>query len=79
MSKKLDEQALHEYAFDVKLVATIRVKAFSEAEARAKLKQHCDVLDCNGGAWPNGDPILFMASMDDGEDELFEVDGEHVS
>ena len=67
-----------EYAFDVRLFATIRVDAPDEATARKMIKDHCDVMDCNGGAWPNGDPILFEASPDDGENDLIEVDEEAV-
>jgi hypothetical protein len=69
----------HEYAFDVKLFAAIRVKATSEAEARQMLKDHIDAADANLGAWPNGDPITCEVSLDDPEnDELIEVDGEAV-
>jgi hypothetical protein len=69
----------HEYLFDVKLFAAIRVKAASQQIARALLKEHIDGMSCNGGAWPNGEPILFEASMDDEEgDDLIEVDGEPV-
>ena len=67
-----------EYAFDVKLFATVRVKADSEEEARADLRAYLDCADCNGGAWANGDPILFEASVDDDSPELIEVDGEAV-
>lgn len=66
-----------EYAFDVKLFATIRVKASSEAEARKMLHEALDCADSNFGAWPNGDPITAEASLD-GRAELFEVDGEPV-
>ena len=64
-----------EYAFDVKLLAAVRVKATTAAGARKLLTEHLDAADCNGGSWPNGDPILFEASMD-GEADLFEIDGE---
>lgn len=66
-----------EYAFDVKLLATIRVRAASEAEAR---KMVDDALDCafaNFGAWPDGLPITAEASID-GEADLIEIDGEAV-
>jgi hypothetical protein len=70
---------MHEYVFDVKLFAAIRVKAESEEQARAMLKSAFNCADCNAGSWPNGDPILFEASQDEPEnDELVEVDGEFV-
>jgi hypothetical protein len=73
------DMAKHEYLFDVKLFAAVRVKAESEDEARTMLKKAFDCADCNGGAWPNGDPITFEASLDDpANDELIEVDGEFV-
>jgi hypothetical protein len=65
----------HEYAFDVKLLAAIRVKAASEQEAREKLAEHLQCADTNFGAWPDGSPILAEASID-GEADLYEVDGE---
>lgn len=71
-----DSGVTHEYAFDVKLFATIRVTAPSEFDARAMVRQHLDAADCNGGAWPNGDPILFEASIDDDELPCIEIDGE---
>ena len=67
-----------EYAFDVKLFATVRVKADTEEEARVYLCAYLDCADCNGGAWANGDPILFEATVDDDSPELIEVDGESV-
>ncbi|WP_105132650.1 hypothetical protein [Burkholderia sp. BE12] len=66
----------HEYAFDVKLFASIRVKAATIDEARAKLREHVMEADCNFGAWPNGDPILGEASVDDDVMPCFEVDGD---
>lgn len=66
-----------EYTFDVKLFATIRVKADSEAQAKAMLREHLDAADANFGAWPDGNPILAEASMD-GTADLIEVDGEAV-
>jgi hypothetical protein len=65
---------LHEYAFDVKLLAAIRVKAANETEARELLSQHLNCADTNLGAWPDGSPILAEASID-GEADLYEVDG----
>ena len=65
-----------EYLFDVKLFASIRVNAATEAEARALLHAHVDAANCNFGAWPNGDPILGEASVDDDCPDLIEIDGE---
>lgn len=69
----------HEYLFDVKLFASIRVKATSEAEARKLMAQAIDASTANLGAWPNGDPIVCEISLDDPAcDELIEIDGEPV-
>lgn len=65
----------HEYAFDVTFVGALRIKAASEAEARATLADCLDCADSNLGAWPNGDPILAELSLR-GEPSLYEVDGE---
>ena len=66
----------HEFAFDVKLFAAIRVKANTEAEARAILKAAIDCAEANLGAWPDGSPILCEVSLDDVDDgALYEVDG----
>lgn len=64
----------HEYLFDVKLFASIRVVADTEAEARAWLREHLDCADANFGS-DEGAPIVAEASMD-GEADLIEVDGE---
>ncbi|MGZ2408617.1 hypothetical protein [Rhizobium ruizarguesonis] len=64
-----------EYLFDVKLFASIRVKASSEEEARAMMKAEIDGSSANLGAWPNGDPILCEVSLDSPEnDELVSID-----
>ena len=68
---------MHEYLFDISLIAAVRVKAASQDEARAMLKRAFDCADCNGGAWPNGDPITFEATLD--EADLGEVDGREVA
>lgn len=73
------EFALHEYLFDVKLFAAIRVKARSEGEAIDMMMRHINANTANLGAWPNGDPITCEVSMDDGDSaDLVEVDGEDV-
>ena len=68
---------MNEYLFDIKLFASIRVNAISEREARAMILECFDCADVNAGAWPNGDPILFEASVD-GDFDLVEVNGEFV-
>jgi hypothetical protein len=68
---------MHEYLFDIPLVAAVRVKAASQDEARAMLKRAFDCADCNGGAWPNGDAITFEATLD--EANLAEVDGQEIA
>lgn len=67
-----------EFAFDVKLMAAIRVIAPDEKAARAKLAAHLDSACSNFGAWEDsGDPITGEASMD-GDADLYEIDGESV-
>ena len=70
---------IHEYAFDVKLWAAIRVKAESKAEAIATIYECIDSVDCTAGLWPDGSVITFEASANR-EDELvlYELDGEWV-
>jgi hypothetical protein len=70
----------HEYLFDVKLFASIRVKAPTERAARDMLKDAIECNTANLGAWPNGDPITCEVSLDDEPDNnpLIEVDGEEV-
>lgn len=67
---------LHEYAFNVKMFAAIRVKATSEEEARATLCNTLDGASCSAGTWPDGSPILFEASAGDDEPYLYEIGGE---
>lgn len=66
---------MSEYLFDVKLFASVRVEAESEDAARKLLAETLDGASCNAGAWPDGAPVLFEASLD-GEADLMEVDGE---
>jgi hypothetical protein len=70
------EQA-KEYGFDVTLSAVIRVKASSEEDARRTLHARAGEMDCNGGAWPSGDPILFSAYIV-GRSDLIEIDGDEA-
>lgn len=72
-----------DYLFDIRLNASVRLNAeVSVDQARAMLKAALDCADVNAGAWPDGSPILFEASLDDDDcsDEdamvLVEVDGE---
>lgn len=67
--------AEHEYLFDVRMFAFIRVRAKSLAEARKMLREHLDCADCNFGSWPNGEPITCEASIDDDELPCVEIDG----
>ena len=68
---------MHEYLFDVKLFAAIRVKAETEEQARQMLRDSIECATANLGHWPSGDPIVCEVSLDDPAfDELIEVDGE---
>lgn len=59
---------MHEYLFDVKLFASVRIKAETVAEARAKIEE----LDCASVSF--NDCITGEASTD-GTGYLIEVDG----
>lgn len=63
-----------EFAFDLTLSASVRFLARDEAHAREVIQERFDCADCNGGAWPDGNPILFEASLAKPA-ELYEVDG----
>jgi len=63
-----------EYAFDCTLLATLRVKATSRKAAEATIRDILDGASCNGGCWPNGDPVLFEVGIE-GDLDLSEVDG----
>jgi hypothetical protein len=63
----------HEYAFDVKLWAEVRVMAASEEEARKKMAED---LGCLSIGYDNNGVRVESASIEDsGEDEMVEVDG----
>lgn len=68
------------FTFDVKLFATVDVAANNETEARAHLKSKLEVASCNAGCWNDGTPIIFEASVDDGDSacQLVMIDGEAV-
>lgn len=73
----------HEYAFDIKLAAVVRVKAASEKKARAYVLKYLDCVDLSNGekVAVKGDVVVTEASaeMDDVCGPfLFEVDGEPV-
>ncbi|MBK1901992.1 MULTISPECIES: hypothetical protein [Burkholderia] len=69
----------HEFAFDCDLSATIRVRAGSLEHAQANLREAMAAASCNAGAWPNGDPILFEASLCVSAVVLSESDGEPIA
>jgi len=66
---------MHEYCFDVKLLATVRVKARSESEARLELAGTLDCASAYFGLTSDGAPLTGEASLD-GEALLIEIDGE---
>lgn len=71
----------HEYAFDVKLIAAIRIKAEDEATARKLLREYLDAAESNFGHDRDGNPLLGEASLDVDDasgPHLYEVDGEEV-
>lgn len=68
---------MREFAFDIKLLATVRLKAASESEARAIVQDCLSYCEPNLGAWPDGSPILCGAGLD-GALDLIEIDGESV-
>lgn len=65
---------LHEYAFDVTLLTSLRVKAHSLQEAKDKLNELLDCATINVGEI-NGQAIAAEASMAS-EPSLFGFDGE---
>ena len=67
----------HEYAFDVKLFAVVRIKAKSEESARTLLNE---ALSCANIDWKENNVNITEASLttDDGEPLLFEIDGEET-
>lgn len=67
-------QVVHEYLFDLRLFASIRVRATSQKEALKMLSEslHCEAVSL--GEWPDGSQILAEVSADDDAD-LIQVDG----
>lgn len=69
----------HEYAFDIKLVAAIRVKAPCAIDGVDELRRLLCSTTANLGAFANGDPIVCEVSLDhDTWPHLYEIDGEPV-
>lgn len=68
----MDTSQTLEYLFDVKLLASLRIKAKSEAEARRLLATLLDVATVNFGEI-DGEPMIGEASID-GEPDLVEVE-----
>lgn len=66
------------YTFDLRLAAATTVKARSAEEALSMVRVAFECADCNGGAWPDGNPILFEASLCQRPD-IGMIDGEDVS
>lgn len=75
---------IKEYTFNVKLFATIRVKAETVKKARAMIIKHVTSANANFGAcanfgaWPNGDPIVAEVTIDDDKLPVLEINGERV-
>jgi hypothetical protein len=61
------------YLFDVKLFASIRIKAESEEAARRELGAVLDCAEVNFGADSNGNPVTGEASRDDDEENNAEL------
>lgn len=68
---------LHEYAFDVKLFAVVRVKAANQQEAVTRMRKVIDAADVS--SLPKDVGLTEFSLEEDGEDENeepFEIDGE---
>lgn len=65
----------HEFLFDVKLLAEIRVKARSESEARRLLMENINPKIIKFGGWPNR-KLRCEELISEGDDPLLEVDGQ---
>ncbi|QSY98633.1 hypothetical protein J2J97_32535 (plasmid) [Rhizobium bangladeshense] len=68
---------MREYTLDLVLKAAVTVKAANADEALLMVQTVFECADCNGGAWPNGEPVLFEASLSQRPD-LGMIDGEDV-
>lgn len=70
----------HEYAFDVRLQAVIRVKATSIKQARKHMRQVVDAADAK--SLPPSVQLTEFSLSEDGEldnEQPFEIDGEELS
>jgi hypothetical protein len=78
----LEEKTMHEYAFDVKLAAVVRVSAKDRDTAEAVLSDCLDCADLNVSiVGRHGNAKVTEASIeaDDADyPRLFEFDGENV-
>jgi hypothetical protein len=69
------EPELHKFAFDLRLIAALRVKAPTLAAARELITKTIDAKRAELGEWPNGDPIIAEVSVADDEPiSLFQAD-----
>jgi len=69
---------VREFSFDARAYVAIRVFAETEEEAMKMLLDNVHIADSNLGAWPNGDPIMAEVTIEQGDVDLIEVDGEPV-
>jgi hypothetical protein len=73
---------MNTYTFDLKLFASISVKANNVIEAREQLEGKLDCASVNFGAFDDGSPILGEASLDDEETldffEAYDAAGEPI-
>jgi hypothetical protein len=68
---------MREYTFDIKLRAATTIKAENADQALDIVREVFECADCNGGLWPNGDPVLFEASLNE-RPCIGLIDGEDV-
>ena len=78
-------EVVHEFAFDVKLWAVVRVKAGGEERAREILNEFATCMDIglvadsqNRSDLHGRECIKFTEASSEGDADLFEVDGEDV-
>jgi hypothetical protein len=67
------------YLFDVKLLASVRVTAETQAQARYWLDEHLFGATANLGSWIEGPDIgqpIWAEVSQDGVADLVEIDGE---
>ena len=67
----------HEYCFDVKLFATLRIRATSAATAQARLANHLDCATVNFGMTEDGQVLIGEASVD-GEPCIVMIDDKEI-